>query len=186
MTGPDRSGHLTGYCHDDKILAMARQPSRTVEGEAATAVVLRTFRANGVFVAAGDLIAAVEGLTSARWQALGAAALAERPLTVPQIARRMGLTRQSVQATVNQLQREGLAEAGENPDHRRSPLIRLTRLGGERYAALHRHQVAWVNDLAAGLRVDELETTARVLQELINRLDRRPAAVQGGVDREAS
>src|SRR6266511_3861527 len=98
--------------------------SRTPEGDAATDVVLRTFRANGLFLAAGDLIAAEEGLTSARWQVLGAVALAGRPLTVPQIARRMGLTRQSVQTSVNRLLSEELVEAHGNPDHRRSPLIR--------------------------------------------------------------
>jgi DNA-binding IclR family transcriptional regulator len=36
-------------------------------------------------------------------QVLGAIALAQRPLTVPQIARRMGLTRQSVHTTVHRL-----------------------------------------------------------------------------------
>ena len=136
----------------------------------ATDVVLRTFRANGLFLAAGDLLAAEEGLTSARWQVLGALALSGRPLTVPQIARRMGLTRQSVQASVNRLRGDALIEADENPDHRRSPLMRLTELGRKKYAGLQRRQVAWVNALAAGLGVSELATTARVLEELSDRL----------------
>src|SRR5215475_8634613 len=75
----------------------------TPEGEAATDVVLALFRANDLVLAAGHRLAEREGLTAARWQVLGAVALAGRPLTVPQIARRMGLTRQAVQATVNQL-----------------------------------------------------------------------------------
>src|ERR687892_441018 len=102
---------------------------RTPEGEAATHVILATFRANGLLLAAGDLLAADDGLTSARWQVLGAIALAERPLTVPQIARRMGLTRQSVHATVKRLARDGLLELGRNADHRRSQLVSLTELG---------------------------------------------------------
>ena len=144
---------------------------RTAAGDAATEVVLRTFRANGLLLAAGDLLAAEEGLTSARWQVLGAVALAGRPLTVPQIARRMGLTRQSVQASVDRLRGEALVEAGENPDHRRSPLIRLTELGSKRYAAVQRRQARWINELAAGLEVSELSTAARVLGELSDRLD---------------
>ncbi|HEY6775536.1 MAG TPA: MarR family winged helix-turn-helix transcriptional regulator [Thermoleophilaceae bacterium] len=143
----------------------------TAEGSAATGVVLSTFRANGLFLAAGDLLAAKEGLTSARWQVMGAVALAGRPLTVPQVARRMGLTRQSVQASVNRLLGDGLVQTNSNPDHRRSPLIRLTELGSERYAAVQRRQVGWINELAAGLGVSELSTTARVLQELGDRLD---------------
>jgi DNA-binding MarR family transcriptional regulator len=143
----------------------------TAEGSAATGVVLSTFRANGLFLAAGDLLAAKEGLTSARWQVMGAVALAGRPLTVPQVARRMGLTRQSVQASVNRLLGDGLVQTNSNPDHRRSPLIRLTELGSESYAAVQRRQVGWINELAAGLGVSELSTTARVLQELGDRLD---------------
>jgi DNA-binding MarR family transcriptional regulator len=150
---------------------MIQRDTRTEPGEAATDVVLRTFRANGLFLAAGDLLTGDEGLTSARWQVLGAVALAGRPLTVPQIARRMGLTRQSVQASVNRLLTDALVEAVENPDHRRSPLIRLTDLGSTKYAALERRQVKWINELAAGLDPSELSTAARVLQELTNRLE---------------
>jgi DNA-binding MarR family transcriptional regulator len=149
---------------------MTRAP-RTPEGDAATEVVLSTFRANGLFLAAGDLLAAEEGLTSARWQVLGALALAGRPLTVPQIARRMGLTRQSVQASVNRLLGDGLVDTTENPDHRRSPLIRLTDRGSARYAAVQRRQARWINELAAGMQVSELSTATRVLQQLGNRLD---------------
>jgi DNA-binding MarR family transcriptional regulator len=146
-------------------------PARTPEGDAATDVVLRTFRANGRLLLAGDQLAAEEGLTAARWQVLGAVSLAGRPLTVPQIARRMGLTRQAVQASVNRLAAERLVTTDENPDHRRSPLIRVTELGGKRYAALDRRQITWINELAAGFKLSDLTTTARVLQELSNRLE---------------
>lgn len=146
---------------------------RTARGEAATDVVVRTFQANGAFLAAGDRLAAEEGLTSARWQVMGALALEGRPLTVPQIARRMGLTRQSVQATVKRLLAAGLVEADGNPDHRRSPLIRQTELGNAKYDRLQRRQAKWINELSIGLNVSELATTARVLEELTGRLDSR-------------
>jgi DNA-binding MarR family transcriptional regulator len=151
---------------------MTPRESWTPKGKAATDVVLCTFRANGLFLAAGDLLAGQEGLTAARWQVLGAVVVAGRPSTVPQIARRMGLTRQAVQVSVNRLLGEGLVETGENPDHRRSPLIRLTELGSAKYAAMQKRQATWINELAAGLQRSELATTARILHELSNRLDR--------------
>ncbi|MEA2532477.1 MAG: hypothetical protein QOJ93_288 [Actinomycetota bacterium] len=151
---------------------MSPKDGWTPKGKAATDVVLHTFRANGLFLAAGDLLAADEGLTAARWQVLGAVVVAGRPLTVPQIARRMGLTRQAVQASVNRLVSEGVVETGENPEHRRSPLIRITELGSRKYAAIQKRQAAWINELAAGLKRSELATTARVLQELSDRLDK--------------
>lgn len=144
---------------------------RTPAGEAATQLVLSTFRANGLLLAAGDLLTAHEGLTSARWQVLGAIALAERPLTVPQIARRMGRTRQSVHATVNRLVRDGLLKLAPNADHRRSQLVCLTETGENAYAAIDRRQAAWVNRLADGIGRTELETSARVLDELGRRLE---------------
>src|SRR5215471_7241959 len=98
---------------------MSTEQARTAEGEAATQVVLEIFRVNGLLLAAGNRLAAGESLTAALWQVLGAAALAGRPLTVPQIARRMGLTRQAVQASVNRLAAEALVEACDNRDHRR-------------------------------------------------------------------
>jgi DNA-binding MarR family transcriptional regulator len=144
---------------------------RTPTGEAATELILSAFRANGLLLDAGDLLSADEGLTSARWQVLGAIALAERPLTVPQIARRMGLTRQSVHATVNRLVRDGFLELGPNADHRRSPIVGLTRQGSAKYEALDARQVTWINRLARGIARSDIETAVRVLDELSRRLE---------------
>jgi DNA-binding MarR family transcriptional regulator len=150
--------------------AMGRQ-ERTPAGEAATELILSTFRANGLLLEAGDLLSSDEGLTSSRWQVLGAIVLAERPLTVPQIARRMGLTRQSVHATVDRLVRDGLLELAPNEDHRRSALVRLTRRGVTTYQAIDARQAAWVNRLARGIARSEIDTAVRVLGEISRRLE---------------
>jgi len=147
------------------------QRERTPTGEAATELILSAFRANGLLLDAGDRLSADEGLTSARWQVLGAIALAERPLTVPQIARRMGLTRQSVHASVNRLVRDGFLELGPNADHRRSPLVGLTKRGRAKYEALGAKQVAWIDGLARGIARSDMETAVRVLDELCRRLE---------------
>ena len=153
---------------------------RTRAGEAATRLILSTFRTNGLLLEAGNELSADEGLTSARWQVLGAIALSERRLTVPQIARRMGRTRQSVHVTVARLQRDGLVELVPNADHRRSSLVGLTEAGLYRYEAIDRRQSAWANRLARGIGRSDLETTARVLDELGRRLE---AAGATGVER---
>ncbi len=144
---------------------------RTPEGEAATDLVLEMFRVSGLVFDVGNRLAEQEGLTAARWQVLGAVALAGRALTVPQIARRMGLTRQAVQATVNRLLDETLVEAGQNLDHRRSPLIRLTELGHRKYTAVDRRQIRWINELSAGLDIPDLANAGRLLHELSDRLE---------------
>jgi DNA-binding MarR family transcriptional regulator len=145
--------------------------SRTPKGEAATKLILSTFRANGLLLDAGDLLSADEGLTSARWQVLGAIAVGGRPLTVPQIARRMGLTRQSVHATVNRLVHDGFLELVPNADHRRSPLVRLTKSGSGKYEAIDARQAAWINRFVRGIGIADLDTARRVLDELCQRLE---------------
>jgi DNA-binding MarR family transcriptional regulator len=155
------------------------QTERTPEGEAATRGILAAFRANGLLLGAGDELTAGRGLTAARWQVLGAVALAERPLTVPQIGRRMGLTRQAVHATVGRLVADGLLALVPNADHRRSPLVAMTPAGREAYSELDRRQAAWVNWLAAGLERRDLETTVRVLEELCRRLEHPDGSRRG-------
>src|SRR5262245_3924999 len=152
-------------------------PRRTPTGEAATELILAIFRANGSVLEAGDVLTAGGGLTSARWQVLGSIALSDRPLTVPQIARRMGLTRQSVHASVNRLVRDGLLELAPNEDHRRSPLVRMTKRGGATYDSIDAKQAMWINDLTRGLARRDLETARRVLDELCRRLEAREGRV---------
>jgi len=147
-----------------------RPRGRTPTGEAATQVILSTFRANGLLLEAGELLSGHEGLTSARWQVLGAIALGERPLTVPQIARRMGLTRQSVHATVKRLVDDGFLELAPNADHRRSPLVDLTPSGRAKYETLDERQAEWINRLARGIARSDLETARWVLDEVCRRL----------------
>jgi DNA-binding MarR family transcriptional regulator len=73
-----------------------------------------------------DLARAV-GQTVARWHVLSV--LSDGARTVPSAARRLGLAPQSVQRVVGDLVAGGHVEAVENPDHARSPLMRLTDLG---------------------------------------------------------
>src|SRR5712692_10354297 len=70
---------------------------------ALTELMLEVFRLNGRLLTSGDRLVADIGLTSARWQVLGAVALAGNRLPVAHIPRNMGLTRQAVQRTVNEL-----------------------------------------------------------------------------------
>jgi DNA-binding MarR family transcriptional regulator len=125
----------------------------TPAAAALTELILELFRVNGDLISEGDRIAGEFGQSSARWQVLGA--IAERVRTVPGIAREMGLTRQSVQRTVDVLQAEGIVEHLDNPEHRRSKLIGMTDRGREIYRKIFARQVQWANGLAAELPVSE-------------------------------
>jgi DNA-binding MarR family transcriptional regulator len=145
--------------------------ARTVEGAKVSEIILSTFRFYGLLYAAGDVLTASEGLSSARWQVLGAIFHAERPLTVPQIARRMGLTRQTVHVTVRRLVDDGLLELAPNEDHSRSHLVRFTELGAEKILAMDVRQAAFANKLGEGIDDESLDAALRVIEELSARLE---------------
>ena len=144
---------------------------RTPAGEALTGLILDLFRANSLLLTAGDRLVTSLGLTSARWQILGAIVDAERPEPVAWLARNLGANRQNVQRIVNDLERDGLVVFEVNPHHRRAQLVVLTEKGRQVYDAAGRLQAPWVNGLSDGLSVKEVEAAHRVLNALRDRLE---------------
>jgi DNA-binding MarR family transcriptional regulator len=130
--------------------------------------VLSVFRLNSELVVAGDRLTKDLRLTSARWQIFAEINTAE--LTASQIARNMGIYRQAVQPLVDALADDGLVELVPNPNHRRAKLIRMTAAGRKSYDAALRRQVAWANDISAGLVVKNLVAANKLLRELQRRL----------------
>lgn len=93
------------------------------------------FRLYGAIVAAGDDVTRPFGLTSARWQIMGAIE-ATGGGTMSDLARRVGVTRQSVQRIVNEMVGEGQLGLRENPRHRRAKVIVMTDEGWRTYEAV--------------------------------------------------
>src|SRR3954464_11146152 len=98
---------------------------RTPAGDALSNLMLDLFRVNSLLLTAGDRLVAKLGLTSARWQILGAIVAAERPQPVAWIARDLSANRQNVQRIINDLSREGFVALEANPHHRRAQLVVL-------------------------------------------------------------
>ena len=96
------------------------------------------------------------------------------PRTVPQLARGRECSRQHVQVLVNRLAAEGMAELVPNPDHRRSPLVRLTPAGKATLEAMWRREGGVINELPTALSVEELDSAARVLREMRELLEGLP------------
>lgn len=139
-------------------------------GDAVTGLVLDLFRVNNRLLAAGDRLVAELGLTSARWQVLGAIVAAEFPQPVAWLARNLGANRQNVQRIVNDLVRERWVAFAPNPHHRRAQLVVLTEDGRQVFQAAMARQAPWAGSLAEGLTVTEIETAHRVLLALRARL----------------
>lgn len=130
---------------------------------------LEIFRLNGRLLAAGDSIGRPHGLTSARWQVLGA--LAAGPRTAAQIARAMGLARQSVQRLVDAMLGDGILASDVNPEHARARLIALTARGRRLYDAVMAGQAAWADATSSGVAAAEIARACRTLETLRRRLE---------------
>src|SRR5262252_2666913 len=148
----------------------------TPAGDALTGLILDLFRLNSLLLTAGDRLVAPLRLTSARWQILGAIAYAARPEPVAWLARGLGANRQNVQRIINDLHGEGLVAFEANPHHRRAQLVVLTDKGRQTFEAAMRLQVPWVNGLADGLPVKDIETAHRVVTSLRQKLERNDEA----------
>lgn len=134
----------------------------TPAGEAFTALVLEAFRVNGLALDAGDGLAGPAGLSSARWQVLGV--VDHGPAPVANVARLMGLARQSVQQTADALERDGFVEYVANPNHRRAKLIAMTPKGRAALRRVEARQATWANRLGAAIAPRRLRAAVEGLR----------------------
>lgn len=139
---------------------------RTKAGQQLTEAILEVFRLNGELIRAGNSMTGEFGLTSARWQVMGAIDNEGRSLTVSDIARLMGQSRQSIQRLANELEREGFLCFEEKSHDARSKLVALTNKGVETMSSINRVQADWVNSLAKRLSAYDIRETCGLLREL--------------------
>ena len=138
---------------------------------ALTDLILGLFRVNNLTLAWGDRLVAPLGLTSARWQILGAIVQADRPQPVAWLARDLGANRQNVQRIVNDLQKEELVSFEPNPHHKRAQLVVLTPKGQQTYEAALALYNPLVAALAQDLPAEDVRAAQRVLSTLRTKLE---------------
>lgn len=136
------------------------------KGQALTDLILTVFRTNNLLLLWGDRLVSSFGLTSARWQILGAIVHAERSQPVAWLARDLGANRQNVQRIVNDLHHEGLVVFAPNPHHRRAHLVVLTEKGREIYDAAIEAYTPRVNALANDLNSDDVHVACNLVTTL--------------------
>lgn len=112
----------------------------------ADAALHAVFEVNRLLRDAGERVSAAASQTHSRRMVLQAAG--DRA-TVPDIARRLGLQRQSVQRVADELVADSLARYEDNPRHQRSRLLVTTAAGRSALAAIQSAHRAWVAEVVA-------------------------------------
>ncbi len=135
---------------------------------------LVVFRLNGQFLELAEGLARPAGLTAAWWQVLGA--VLDEPLPVAGIARKMGITRQSVQRIADLLVERGMAEYRPNPAHSRAKLVLPTESGRAAVRRIAPDQRVAAQRLAQQLGMEGFQQALDALRRLSTALD----ALDGG------
>lgn len=86
--------------------------------------------------------------------------------TVPQIARRLKVSRQNVQVTVNKLLEKGLVYSNTNPDHLLSPLFSLTESGLNIASAIGDREADFISRVFESTNIGEKTFFKMALQKL--------------------
>lgn len=87
-------------------------------------------------------------------------------LTVPQIAQMRPISRQRMQRLADELETEGLVEFVENPQHRRSKLVRLTSRGHARYRELDTGFLLIASAMGAAFSEAEVLKSTEIVRQL--------------------
>jgi len=137
----------------------------------ASVLAFAVFRVHGSVIGFGDTLMRPLGLSSARWQVLGAIEDAQGALPVAGLARNMGLVRQSVQRVVDDLMEDGSVTTANNPHHRRARLVQLTSRGRTLLDEANSRWMVFAEALAAEFSGDALTRTSALLIAVRDRLD---------------
>ena len=143
-------------------------PVRSPGGDAISRLAFQILRLSAALETAGDELAKPVGQTSARWQVLAAAD--HEPSTVADIARALGLTRQSVQRVADLLATDKLVKYEDNPEHQRAKLVRLTAAGTATLQSIQTAQIEWANALAKGLNISDVLKASETLDQIMNQM----------------
>jgi DNA-binding MarR family transcriptional regulator len=141
----------------------------TPEQELMSGVAKTVFRLNGQLLALAEHLSQPAGLTAAWRQVLGV--VRAGPLPVAEIARSVGVTRQSVQRVADLLVDRGLADYLPNPAHRRAKLLCPTSKGHAAVRRIGPAHAAFASRLADEIGTEHLQRTLDDLTRLCKALD---------------
>ena len=142
---------------------------RTPAGDAFSRFAFQAIRLANLLAGAGDELARPAGQSSARWLVLAGAESASR--TVADVARVLGLARQSVQRVADALETEGLVAYADNPRHRRARLLILTPAGRLVLADIQARQAGWANKVGQRVGIRRLNAATDAITRAQAALD---------------
>ena len=110
------------------------------------------------------------GITNARWQTLSELRALEKPVTVSELARHMGLTRQAVQRLADDMASDGLVEFAANPGNSRAMHLLLEEAGKIAYDEALEREWQWTNAIAEDFDMEQIMCAVTLLEAITQKM----------------
>ena len=110
------------------------------------------------------------GVTNARWQTLSELFALEKRVTVSELARYMGLTRQAVQRLADDMANDGLIEFADNPGDARAMHLLLTEAGKAVYDDALEREWQWTNAIAEDFDAEQIASAVALLEAITQKM----------------
>ena len=143
---------------------------KTPASNALTDLIRTVLRMNATVQKSGTRLMRGTGITNARWQTLSELFALEKPVTVSELARHMGLTRQAVQRLADDMASDGLVEFAENRSDARAMHLLLTKAGRVMYHEALEREWQWTNAIAEDFDAEQIARAVALLGAITKKM----------------
>ncbi len=144
--------------------------NKTPASNALTDLIRTVLRMNATVQKSGTRLMRGTGITNARWQTLSELFALEQRVTVSELARYMGLTRQAVQRLADDMARDGLVEFAENPGDARAMHLLLTEAGKAAYDNALEREWQWSNAISEDFDAEQIDRAVALLEDITRKM----------------
>jgi DNA-binding MarR family transcriptional regulator len=143
---------------------------KTPESNALTDLIRTVLRMNTTVQKSGTRLMRGTGITNARWQILSELSAFEKRVTVSELARHMGLTRQAIQRITDDMASDGLVEFVENLGDARAMHLLVTEAGKATYDEALEREWQWTNAIAEDFDAEQIARAVTLLEAIMQRM----------------
>jgi DNA-binding MarR family transcriptional regulator len=145
-------------------------PRKTPASNAFTDLIRAILRTNATVQKSGTRLMRGTGITNARWQMLSELLALKQRVTVSELARHLGVSRQAIQRLADDMVSDGLVEFVKNPGDARAMHLLLTEAGRARYDEAQECEWQWTNAIAADFDAEQIVCTVALLEAIMQKM----------------
>jgi DNA-binding MarR family transcriptional regulator len=144
--------------------------NKTPASNSLTDLIRTVIRLNATVQKSGTRLMRGTGITNARWQTLSELFALDCLVTVSELARHMGLTRQAIQRLADEMASDGLVEFVANPGDARAMHLSLTAAGRAAYHDALEREWQWANAIAADFDAEQIDRAVVLLEAITQKM----------------